>query len=76
MLVLDTMEKLKRKNVVSTTQIKNFMKDIRKIIIAILEMIFEKSILGSSLVRAAIIFNPYLLLKLSKQKLSNHLKVL
>ena len=74
--VLDTMEKLKRKNVVSTTQIKNFMKDIRKIIIAILEMIFEKSILGSYLVRAAIIFNPYLLLKLSKQKLSNHLKVL
>ena len=60
--VLDAVEKLKRKDVVSATQIKNFMKDIRKIIIAMLEKIFEKSILGSSFVRGAIIFNPYLLL--------------
>ena len=59
--VLDAVEKLKRKDV-SATQIKSIMKDIRKIIIAMLEKIFEKSILGSSFVRAAIIFNPYLLL--------------
>ena len=74
--VYDAVEKLKRKDVVSTTQIKNFMKDIRKFIIAILEKIFEKSILGSSLVRAATIFNPDLLLELSKQKLIDCLKVL
>ena len=41
--LLDAVEKLKRKDV-STTQIKNFMKDIRKFIIAMLEKIFEKSI--------------------------------
>ena len=62
------------------------MKDIRKSIIAILEKIFEKSILGSSLVRAAPIFsslvraapifNPDLLLELSKQKLIDRSKVL
>ena len=49
--VLDGVEKLKRKNV-STTQIKNCMKDIHKFIIAMQEKIFEKSILGFSLVRA------------------------
>ena len=74
--VLDAVEKLKRKDIVSTTQIKNFMKDIRKFIIAKLEKIFEKSMLGSSFVRAAIMFNLVLLLKLSKQKLIDHLKVL
>ena len=42
--VLDAVEKLKRKDIVSTTQIKNFMKDIRKFINAMLEKIFEKSI--------------------------------
>ena len=52
------------------------MKDIRKSIIAIFEKIFEKSILGSSLVRAAPIFNPDLVLELSKQKLIDRLKVL
>ena len=41
--LLDAVEKLKRKDV-SNTQIKNFMKDIRKFIIAMLEKIFEKSI--------------------------------
>ena len=41
-----------------------------------LEKIFEKSILGSSLVRAATIFNPDILLELSKQKLIDCLKVL
>ena len=74
--VLDAVEKLKRKNVVSTSQIKNFMKDIRKFIIAMLEKIFEKSILGFSLVRAVTIFNPDLQLELSMQKLIYRLKVL
>ena len=74
--VLDAVVKLKSKDVVSTTQIKNFMKDIQKFIIAMLEKIFEESILGSSLIRATTIFNPNLLLELSKQKLIDRLKVL
>ena len=74
--VLDTAEKLKRADVVSTTQIKTLMKHIRKFVIAMLEKIFEKSILGSSLVRATTIFNSDLLVKLSNQKLINCLKVL
>ena len=41
-----------------------------------LDMIFEKGILGSSLVGAATINNPDLLLELSKQKLIDRLKVL
>ena len=41
-----------------------------------LEKIFEKSILGSSLVRATTIFNSDLLVELSKQKLINCLKML
>ena len=68
--------KLKSKDVVSTTQIKNFMKDIQKFIIAMLEKIFEESTLGSSLIGATTIFNPNLLLELSKQKLIDRLKVL
>ena len=51
-------------------------KDIEKFIIGMLEKIFEKSMLGSSLVRAATILNPDLLLELSKQKLIDRLKVL
>ena len=74
--VLDAVEKLKRKDVVSSFQIKSFMKDIRKKIIAMLDMIFEKGILGSSLVGAATIYNPDLLPELSKQKLIDRLKVL
>ena len=74
--MLDAVEKLKRKDVVSATQIKNFMKDILKFIIAMLEKIFEKIILGFSLVRAATIFNPDFLLELSKQKLIDRLKML
>ena len=73
--VLDAVEKLKRKDVVSSFQIKSFMKDIRKKIIAMLDMIFEKGILGS-LVGAATIHNPDLLPELSKQKLIDRLKVL
>ena len=41
-----------------------------------LDMIFEKSILGSSLVGAATINNPDLQPELSKQKLIDRLKVL
>ena len=74
--VLDAVENLKRKDVVGTSQINNLMKDIRKFIIAMLEKIFEKSVLGSSLVRAATMFNPELLLELSKQKLISRVKVL
>ena len=74
--VLDAVENLKRKDVVGTSQINNLMKDIRKFIIAMLEKIFEKSVLGSSLVRAATMFNPELLLELSKQKLIYRVKVL
>ena len=74
--VPEAVEKLKRKDIVSTTQIKNFMKDIRKFVIAKLEKICEKSILGSSFVRAATMFNSNLLLELSKQKLIDCLKVL
>ena len=74
--VLDAVENLKRKDVVGTSQINNLMKDIRKFIIAMLEKIFEKSVSGSSLVRAATMFNPELLLELSKQKLIYRVKVL
>ena len=52
------------------------MTDIQEFIIAMVEKIFEKSILGSSLVRAPTIFNSVLLLELSKQKLIYCLKVL
>ena len=52
------------------------MKDIQKCFIARLEKIFEKSVLDSSLVRAASIFNSDLLLELSKEKLIDRLKVL
>ena len=74
--MLDAVEKLKRKDVISIFQIKSFKKISEKKIIAMLDMIFEKSILGSSLVRAATINNPDLLLELSKQKLIDRLKVL
>ena len=40
--LLDEMEKVKRENLVSNTQIKNFMQDILEFIIAMLEKIFEK----------------------------------
>ena len=39
---LHTVEKLKRKDVISITQIKNFMKHIYKLIIKMFERIFEK----------------------------------
>ena len=74
--MLDAVEKLKRKDVISIFQIKSFKKITEKKIIAMLDMIFEKGILGSSLVRAATINNPDLLLELSKQKLIDRLKVL
>ena len=74
--MLDAVEKLKRKDVISIFQIKSFKKISEKKIIAMLDMIFEKGILGSSLVRAATINNPDLLLELSKQKLIDRLKVL
>ena len=74
--VLDAVEKLKRKDVISIFQIKSFKKISEKKIIAMLDMIFEKGILGSSLVGAATINNPDLLLELSKQKLIDRLKVL
>ena len=74
--MLDAVAKLTGKNVVSTTQIKTFIKDIRKFVIAMLEKISEKSILGLSLVRAATIFNPDILLELLKQKLIDRLRVL
>ena len=54
--VLDAVEKLK-KDVDSATQFKKFIKDIRKFIVAMLKNVFEKSMLGSSLVRAAAILN-------------------
>ena len=60
--MLDAVEKLKRKDVISIFQIKSFKKISEKKIIAMLDMIFEKGILGSSLVRAATINNPDLLL--------------
>ena len=74
--MLDAVEKLKRKDVISIFQIKSFKKISEKKIIAMLDMIFEKGILGSSLVGAATINNPDLLLELSKQKLIDRLKVL
>ena len=54
--VLDAVEKLK-KDVDSATQLKKFIKDIRKFILAMLKNVFEKSMLGSSLVRAAATLN-------------------
>ena len=72
--MLVKMEKFKRKDVISITQIKNLMKDICQFIIAMLEKMFEKSILGS-LVKDANIFNPDLQLEISKDKVINHLKV-
>ena len=74
--MLDAVEKLKRKDVISIFQIKSFKKISEKKIIAMLDMIIEKGILGSSLVGAATINNPDLLLELSKQKLIDLLKVL
>ena len=74
--MLDAVEKLKRKDVISIFQIKSFKKISEKKIIAMLDMIVEKRILGSSLVGAATINNPDLLLELSKQKLIDRLKVL
>ena len=61
---------------ISITQIKNFMKVICQFIIPMHEKIFEKSILGSSIVKDATIFNQDLQLELSKEKLINHLKML
>ena len=74
--MLDAVEKLKRKDVISIFQIKSFKKISEKKIIAMLDRIVEKRILGSSLVGAATINNPDLLLELSKQKLIDRLKVL
>ena len=74
--VLVKVEKFKRKDVISITQIKNFMKDIPQFIIPMHEKMFEKSILGSSIVKDANIFKQDLQLELSKEKLINHLKVL
>ena len=74
--VLVKVEKFKRKDVISITQIKNFMKDIPQFIIPMHEKMFEKSTLGSSIVKDANIFKQDLQLELSKEKLINHLKVL
>ena len=68
-------EKFKRKDVISITQMKNFMKDICQFIIAVLEKMFEKSIMGS-LVKDANIFNPDLQLEISKDKVINHFMTL
>ena len=76
--VEDTINKLKQKDLVTITEINTFKEGSQRFIISILAKLFEKSGLGSTVLRSASIFNLTMMCDLPKEKLQllKHLIVL
>ena len=65
--VEDTINKLKQKDLVTITEFNAFKEGAQRLIIPMLAKLFEKSALGSTVLRSASIFDPTLMCDLPKK---------
>ena len=74
--VTEQLKQLRKKDLVKSSEIKEFFKMARQFVVSMIEKLSEKSPLNSLFVRGTTIFDPKLLLEYSKQKLIDRLKIL
>ena len=74
--VTEQLNLLKRKDLVTSSEVKQFLNSAKQFVISMVEKLAEKSPLNFALVRASSIFDPNILLELPKQNLVDRLKAL
>ena len=67
---------LKRKDLIKSYQMKEFLKMAKNFIVSTVEKLREKSLLNSQMIRATSVFDPTVLIDLPKQKFIDCLKML
>ena len=72
--VEDVIKTLKLQDKVSVSQVKSFKEEARQFVISMLEKLFQRSSLGSVVLRSASVFNPAVMCELSKEKSQEHWK--
>ena len=72
----DILRKLLTSDFITTLHVKNFRLGAQKFIIKILSKLFQRSPLGSAVVRHSFIFNPSVMVGLPKKSAQNQLKIL
>ena len=72
--VTEQLKQFRKKDLVKSSEIKEFFKMARQFVVSMIEKLSEKSLLNSLFVRGTTIFDAKLLLEYSKQKLIDRFK--